>query len=189
MGRPPLLSEQEEKSVVDALLHFADCGVPLCKADVQEAIAFMVSTFSEARRRSLPFKDGRPGRAFMRGFLKRHREELKVCVPEHHEAKRHAAVNAETLTAHVAKVERLVQLHGIDAERFWNLDETGANPGRDVKGNAKQRRYMRRNGSREARVPDFVRTNRVTTMPVISASGEAGRPFSCSKGSGSRIGA
>ena len=177
MGRPPLLTEQEEKSVVEALLHFADCGVPLCKSDVQEAIAFMVSSFPEARRMSLSFKNGRPGRAFMRGFLKRHHAELRVCVPEHHEAKRYAAVNAETLTSHVAKVERLVQLHGIDAGRFWNLDETGTTPGRDVKGNGKQRRYMRRNGSREARVPEFVRANRVTTMPVISARGDTGPPL------------
>lgn len=182
IGRPPVLTDTEEQTVLDTLLYFSDHGVPLNRASVVEAITLLVSTFSAERRASVPFKDGVPGRAFMRSFVKRHRRTLKVCVPDYHEAKRHAAVNAVTLTEHIARVERLVELFHIDADRFWNLDETGSSPGRDAKGNSRQKRFMRRDGSHEARMPRYTQQSRVTLMPAVSAAGEIAPPLFVVKG-------
>ena len=72
MGRPSLLSEAEEQSIIEMLLHFADLGVPLLRGDDAEAISLLVNGFSEPRKRNIPFINGRPGRDFMRRFAKRH---------------------------------------------------------------------------------------------------------------------
>ena len=126
LGRPTALTNEEEKAVVGTILYYADRGMPMRRSRVAEVIALLVETLSEERKNALPFRDGVPGRNFLRGFIKRHRQSLRVCVPEYHEAKRHAAMSAETLTSHIAKEERLVQMYNIDASRFWNLDEAGA---------------------------------------------------------------
>ena len=118
----------------------------------------------------------------MRSFERQHRSILKVCVSAYNEAKLYAAVSAETLTAHIAKIEVLVQHFQIDAKRFWNLDETGTTPVKDTRGNFRQKHYIRRGGACEHRVPDFDHASRVTVLPVVSASGETGPPLFVFKG-------
>ena len=103
-------------------------------------------------------------------------------MPEYPESERHSACNAETLTTHLAKIKQLIADYSIDELRFWSLGETGSTPGRDTKGNCRKQRFMRRNGSREARVPDLTRSGRVTIMPFISAIGERGPPLFVFKG-------
>ena len=76
----------------------------------------------------------------------------------------------------------LVEKYSITADRMWNLDETGTTPGVDTKGETRQRRYVRRRGTREMRVPEFVRTSRATVMPVVSADGQQGPPLFIFKG-------
>ena len=68
IGTNRALSDDEEQTVLESLLYFADLGVPLTRSDVREAIAMLVSTFSEERKQSLPFRDGKPGRAYLRNF-------------------------------------------------------------------------------------------------------------------------
>ena len=70
----------------------------------------MVRTFAVKTWQSTSFKEGRSGRAFMRGSGKRNRAGLKVCILEYREAKRHAAVNAETLTSHIGEIKRIIEL-------------------------------------------------------------------------------
>ena len=181
-GRPPALTPEEERVVLEALFYYSDCGVPLTRRNVQEALQIFIEQMPESRRNALPFTNGKPGEKFMRSFEKRYRNELKVSTPVCHEAKRHAAVNAETLCIHFAKIERLVDKYKIDKQRMWNLDETGTTPGKDSKGATRQRRYMRRTGAGEMRVPEFVRTSRATVMPVVSADGEQGPPLFVFKG-------
>ena len=96
-------SDEEERTVLESILYFADHSVPLTRLHVCEAIAMMVSTFKEERQRSLPSLNGRPDTAFLRSFEKRHKSAQRVAIPEYHEAKRHAAANTEMLTSHIAE--------------------------------------------------------------------------------------
>lgn len=71
------------------------------------------------------------------------------------EGKLFSDFNADTPTTHLAQMEILLEMHNIDASRFWNLNETGGKPGRDVSGNSHKWRYMRRDGHGDFRIPDF----------------------------------
>lgn len=89
-------------------------------------------------------------------------------------AKRFAATNGETLTTRCAELRQLMIEFGFDAQRIWNLDETGISPGKDVRGSACEKRMHRRGSQKEARVPVFADENRVTIIPVVSAAGVVG---------------
>lgn len=181
-GRPPVFKADEEMLIVQMLLTYADRGVPLTRIHLTEAISLFVKQLPHQRRKSIPFANGRPGVKFLRSFERRHRERLRFAVPVRQEAKRFAAVNARTLAYHFETLKELMLEHNIDAHRLWNLDETGSTPGRDASGNGKRRRYLRRRGELDLKLPDFVRTGRTSLMPVVSAAGDVGPPLFVFKG-------
>lgn len=155
-------------------MRYADQGTPLSKLHLQEALVILVSRMTEDRRLRLPFRGGRPGRKFFSAFALRHKDRLRFAKPTRQEGKRFAAANAEALTTHFATFARLVEEHNLDASRIWNLDETGGTPGKDVSGACSSRKFLRRDGSRDAKAANFSNANRSTMMPVISAAGDAG---------------
>ena len=81
-------------------------------------------------------------------------------------------MNGETLTSHLANFEKLFQKYQFDAERIWNLDETGATPGKDVEGRSSSRPILRRHDSKDIKIGQFLNVHRVTAMTVISAAGK-----------------
>lgn len=98
------------------------------------------------------------------------------------EEKLFAAVNAETLTTHFATLRALCEEYKLDAERVWNLDETGVTPGRDAKGKIRTFRVVRQGTASNVRVPVFFYTHRVTIMPCVSAGGPQGPSLRVFKG-------
>ena len=105
-------------------------------------------------------------------------------MPVKQEAKRHRAVNAETITTFFATLEKLIHKHHIDEFRLWNLDETEYTPETELTGNTNKRRGMRRSGTGHVRLPEFVRSSRATLLAVCSASGHRAAPmvvFKCQK--------
>ena len=71
----------------------------------------------------------------------------------------------------------LIEKHNIDEHRAWNLDETGYTPGRDANRNFKRYRYLRRGGTDNIHLPEFVRSSRTTVLPVVSAADDSGQPL------------
>lgn len=71
-GKQLALSDEEERVVVESLKEFASNGTPLSRHDVMDLIAMMCASFPTSRRARLPFKDGRPGKRFLSGFIRRH---------------------------------------------------------------------------------------------------------------------
>ena len=65
-------------------------------------------------------------------------------------------------------------MYSIDAARMWNLGEMGMTANNDAKRKTSLKLCMRRRSARTMRVPEFVRTNRETFMPVVSAKGKPG---------------
>ena len=167
-------TEIEENNLVEFVLSWADKGVPLTRRHLVEATSLFISTMSAERRRHLPFKNDVPGPRWVRLFYSRHRDALKLALPYFQEEKRYAAVNAETLTSHFAKLQALVEEYELDAEHVWNLDESGISPGRDAKGSIREYRIVRKESDGDTRVPVFSYTNRITIMACVSAGGVVG---------------
>lgn len=181
-GRSFSLTTQEEGLLVSLLTRYSDRGVALNRNHLCEAVAVIVSRMPPARREKLPFKDGKPGIKFLRGFQKRHGDRIKFTRPTRQEAVRFAACNGDTLTTHLATMEKLISDNAIDDIRLWNLDESGATPGKDVDGRSACKRLMRRDGIKDLKVPQFLNTHRVTMMASISAAGNSGPPLFVFKG-------
>ena len=181
-GRLTALTPLEENLVVTLLARYAEQRIPLRRAHLKEAIQIIISHMPAPRRMFLPFKNGSPGPKFLPNFTKQHKDSLRVARPQRQEANRFRACNAEALTTHMATLDKIITENCIDPSRIWNLDETGATPGKDANGKDNSRIYMTRAGAKDSRTDTFLNTNRVTMMPVISASGDMGAPLFFFKG-------
>ena len=171
------LTMKEEALIVPFLQTFAHRGIPLSQNHLKEAIAIYVNRMDPTRRLLLPFRCGIPGRAFLRGFRNRHKATLSFSKPLRQESNRFAAVNSEVLTTHFAIPEKLIVENNLDASRIFNLDESGVTPEKDIYGVTSSKRLMPRSGCKDLRTPEFRNLNRVTIMPVISASGSCAPPL------------
>lgn len=180
--RKTALSAEEEHKVCDLLLDYSGQGVPLTAKHLCDAVEILVSTLPDERRKKMPFKKGRPSAKYCRGFRKRHASRLRFGRPLRQESKRFAACSAENLTSHFATLSVLIERYKFDAERIWNLDETGATPDKDVNGRSSSRRFLDRRGSQDLKIAEFRRTHRVTMLPVISAAGQLGPTLFIFKG-------
>jgi hypothetical protein len=136
----PTVSEKKE---VDLIVQLADGVGALTTSQVADAVAAIFSRQPEARRRSVPFSNGRPGPKFIKGFCGRHKDVNKLHRPRPQEAIRYASTNADILTPHFAALERIVRENEIDAARIFNLDEVGATPGKDVRGRTPVKTFTR----------------------------------------------
>eukprot|EP00171_Calliarthron_tuberculosum_P002273 IDg2273t1 len=180
--RRTALSAEEEHTVCDLLLQYARQGVPLTTTHLCDAIEILVSTLPLERRAKIAFKEGRPSTKYCRGFKKRHATKLRFARPLRQESKRFAACNAEILTTHFATLSVVMERYAFDAQRIWNLDETGATPDKDINGRSRCRRFLDRRGAQDLKIAEFRRTHRVTMMPVISAAGQCGPTLFIFKG-------
>eukprot|EP00171_Calliarthron_tuberculosum_P006015 IDg6015t1 len=88
----------------------------------------------------------------------------------------------KNLTTHFATLAMLFDKFGFDAQRVWNLDETGATPDKDVNGRSSCRRFLDRRGLQDLKIAEFRRTHRVTMLPAISAAGSVAPPLFVFKG-------
>lgn len=74
IGRPTVLSEEEEDMVVERIILMGDWGFPLTKVDLKKIIReYLVATDRVTR-----FTDNHPGPDFTRGFLRRHGRSIAV---------------------------------------------------------------------------------------------------------------
>lgn len=113
-----------------------------------------------------------------RGFERHYDDVLSFKRAARQEGQHWKSVNAEALTTHFVAFEKLVRDYHLDSTRIWNLDESGGTPGRDTSKNMTKKRYMRRDGCSNMKIPEFVRTNRYTIMAIFNASGDAApQPF------------
>jgi hypothetical protein len=106
-GRPTAPTVSEENAVVDLIVQHADGVGALTTSEVADAVVAIVSRMPEARRRSVPFLNGRPGPKFIKGFRGRHKDLIKLHRPRPQEAIRYASTNADVLTSHFAALELL----------------------------------------------------------------------------------
>lgn len=65
---------------------------------------------------------------------------------------------------------------------MWNCDEIEATPNRDANGNGSSRAYVTRGSTADAKIGNFLNSNRVTMLPAVSAAGQTAPPFFVFKG-------
>jgi hypothetical protein len=122
-GRPTVLSEDEEKLIVTAILTVQKANQPINRATVKT----MVQEFITSINRETPFKDGKPGKKWMRSFFKRH-SQLVLRKPEVLEVNRSKQLSRPVIDAFFDTVLLPVfdqhSLHNAP-HRIFNLDETG----------------------------------------------------------------
>ena len=108
--------------------------MPLNRHHLAEVAAIIIDAMPTERKNKIPFSNGKPVIRWVRNFYARHQCILRFAVSSFQEGKRFAAVNGTTLAKHFAVLEALYEKYGLDAQRIWNLEESGISPGRDAKG-------------------------------------------------------
>ena len=71
-GRKCRLDEAAEKIIAETVLEFQSCGTPLDRSCMLDLARTYVKTLPNSIRERLDFKDDRPGRAWLSGFMERH---------------------------------------------------------------------------------------------------------------------
>lgn len=104
------LTDEEENIIVETVIKFCDAGHPLLRSDVADAVELFVSTLPEQRQKEIKFKFNRPGQTFLKLFLQRHRQKVKLGRPNKEEEIRFRSCNAETMTTHFASLKKLLRI-------------------------------------------------------------------------------
>lgn len=175
-GRKRRLHAAEEELIAGTILEFQSQGTPLTRDLVLDLTQTFVGTLPAHRRRTLQFRDNRPGYTWLRGFVTRF-PYLTVKSTADLENERAQAMSPEHVAEHFARVRTVLDKYRItEPTHVFNLDECGFS----VKGMTWGRRVKR---VVHAGTTSFQRTltwtgsvDHVTCMAVVSAAGKAWTP-------------
>lgn len=164
-----LLMPEEERTIVNALLDYADRGVPLDHQEAEELILNII----KARNPSFE----KVGKNFVRRFLDEHAEELKTMWSSGLDDNRADAMNPKSHADYYNTLKRVIEKYAIPPENIYGFDETGIMLGVAVKrrviGRAGAKlQYARRDGDRE----------NITIVPFICGDGSVLTPTVIFKG-------
>lgn len=122
-GRGTVLSEQEERYIVDALIYIAKCGYPMDRKDLQ----YMIKSYVQSVGRETPFKDYVPGQDFLVNFEKRWKEDLSRRKPELLTKARAEGLSNFVVDEFFKLYQNVLDENNLNdhPERIFNLDETG----------------------------------------------------------------
>lgn len=176
VGRPPTLTENEEKVIVGAALQYADNSTPLTKTDLLSLAGETVEMFWRPNDKKISFTNQIPTKSWLKGFLRRN-AELIVRPVRTIEASRIASVTLENVCEHISRVDEAIKRFNIrDPNRIFNCDETG------IILNKSSRRTLRKGvgGAHKTLQQIEIVTkgglDHVTLMGIVSASGNAYKP-------------
>ncbi|XP_063232409.1 uncharacterized protein LOC134536584 [Bacillus rossius redtenbacheri] len=117
-GGQTVLSEEEEKILVDRLQVCAEWGYPLDSLTLR----LIVKDFLERQGKNVPrFKDNTPGRDFVYSFLERHKEALSARMCQNIKRAR-AAVSHDVISKYFDELEK--ELMNVPPSHIINFDET-----------------------------------------------------------------
>ena len=171
-GRKPVIPLEVENKICDSVCESAERGMGIGRQDVLHRIGVL------AKRHDIPtpFRDGRPGKFFWKGFLTRH-PEITLRKPEPLSGVRARAVNHDSINNYFHGVAELFQEYNF-SERpnlVWNADETG------ISFSHTPSRVVARAG---CSIPGRVANSResLTMLPCMNANGVAMPPMFIIKG-------
>lgn len=137
-------------------------------------LKFLSAIWTQSAK-TTPFNCDRPGDKFVRSLKKFHQKPISCSRSLRQNRIRSHAINANTLTTHIAAVEQLIKTHDIDPCRVANLDETSATVDKKALVTTSFRIFTPRDVIHEYHVPTIRNVSRVTIVPEIFASGETRR--------------
>jgi hypothetical protein len=79
--------------------------------------------------RYTPYRDGIPGRGWMKWFRRRH-PDLTLRMPQGLEYARTKGLCPESVQSFYKNLEELYDKHNYESSHVWNCDETGVQAGR-----------------------------------------------------------
>ena len=172
-GKPPVLGYAEEAVLVEKILYYSARGVPMTQAMLRDGVAAYVNEdLSEERRQHMrqTFVDGRPGRKWVRLFLRRH-PEVSQSYGRSLQAARAAASNPENIARMMALLKRVREEKKVTAQNVFNADECGIQPVKLL--NSTRRRFLGAKGSAPNNIVPTVcgDAQSFTFMPIIAADG------------------
>nr|CAI5863634.1 unnamed protein product [Callosobruchus analis] len=123
-GPSPVLSDEEEKILVNWIIDTASKGFPKKANDLKSS----VQKFLNDHPRNNPFKNNRPGDGWVKAFLKRHREISERTSESVSSAS--ACVSEKDIRQWFSEVGNYIKESGLkdviaDPSRVYNADETG----------------------------------------------------------------
>ena len=122
MGPPPVLSEDEEKKLVEWMIHVSDRGFPITKTQLINSVELLIKQLKKVT----PFKDGRPGRHWYEGFVRRHPEISERFRRNGGTSSSSSSTEEDCAREWYAKIEQYLKnghLVDIDKSRIFNCDE------------------------------------------------------------------
>ena len=123
-GRQGVLNEEEESALVKWMLEMEDHVHPISIFELRRKVAEIT------QERWTPFKDGIPGRGWLRWFRNRH-PELTLRSPQGLEEGRARGVNPSSVTSFYDNLQKAYEQHEYSPSHIWNADESGAQVGRN----------------------------------------------------------
>lgn len=126
--RETVLSEAEERAIINLLLSYAKQGILLTPTYCRDAVLVMITSFASRRRLTLQCRGFTASLLYLSACRKRHAILIKLENRFAEEAKRSGAVNAEPVICHFVTSEQFVVNHNNTADRLFSLDEIGVAP-------------------------------------------------------------
>ena len=121
-GQVPILSPDEEKALVEYVLHMSRIGYGRTKEQLQD----IVQEILKKDGRPNPFKNDRPGDKWWKLFVKRH-PMLSLRKPEQLQLSRARCCTPENIQHWIVEFEQFLVTHDLKDRpaQIWNADEAG----------------------------------------------------------------
>lgn len=173
----PKLSEEEARTIADAVLYFSENNTPLSLNCICDLTQDFVGSLPSERHKAINFVDNRPSRIWVYSFINRHKD-IDLQSPSPVEDRRTKAVNPENFAKHIVRFETVAEKNGINDPRFmFNLDESGISF-RNSGGKAHRKGVGKVCQNLIVKYLTVkVSIDHVTVMPVVSASGSVVNPI------------
>jgi hypothetical protein len=118
------------------------------------------------QHRETPFRDGIPGRGWLKWFRKRH-PELVLRLAQGLDTNKAKKLNAGTVSTFYNNLKELLDKHQYEPAQIWNADETGCQAGRNGGG-----RVLAKIGTKYVRQIIPNEREHVTVLTCINSDGE-----------------
>ena len=165
-GRPTTLSNIEEE-------HLAKCIGTICKVGFSPTcsqIKDLVKEYVEIHQIDTPFRNNRPGKDWLRGFILRNNLSLKKANMIS-SARKSATSNPFVIFDFYDVIEKIIEEKNLKAENIWNCDESG------FPHDPQKCRVVSVKGEVAYKVTCGSGRENTTTLAVVSAAGRVMDPL------------
>jgi hypothetical protein len=159
-GKKAVMSEQEETTLVQYVQDMCDRAHPLNMTQL------IMKAIQLTQHRETPFRDGIPGRGWLKWFRKRH-PKLVIRLAQGLDTNRTKNLNARTVSTFYNNLKELLDKHQYEPAQIWNADETGCQAGRNRGG-----RVLAKIGTKYMREIIPNEREHVTVLICINSDGE-----------------